>query len=76
MRINLIAPWYVHTQLMSDRVFHIIDEQLKKVGSAWATVEDAAKACLRCAADEGVNGKDHSCTWAHSCTTQKTDATS
>lgn len=56
MRVNLLAPWYIKTPIMSETVTNAVDEALKRIGGHWALAEDAVKACLRCAADEKVTG--------------------
>lgn len=57
MRVNLIAPWYIHTPIMSETVVQFISSLLKKFDSHWATAEDAARACLRIAADNSIQGE-------------------
>jgi hypothetical protein len=41
---------------MSDTVRPILTEKLKSMGSDWALTEDSAKAVIRVAADESING--------------------
>ncbi|KAH8803552.1 short chain dehydrogenase reductase [Xylogone sp. PMI_703] len=56
MRVNLLAPWYIRTSIMSDAIAKVIDDALTKIGSNWATIDDAVRACLRLAADPLVQG--------------------
>lgn len=56
-RVNVIAPWFIRTAIMSDTVAERIGTLLKSVGAGWAEVEDSVKAALRIAADKDVNGR-------------------
>jgi NAD(P)-dependent dehydrogenase (short-subunit alcohol dehydrogenase family) len=56
-RVNLIAPWFVATPIMSQTVKETISERLKDLGSDWAHAEDSAKAVIRVASDKTVNGR-------------------
>ncbi|KAF2095937.1 NAD(P)-binding protein [Rhizodiscina lignyota] len=56
-RVNLVAPWYVNTPIMSETVVKRIDDLLKKHGADWATIEDCARTVLRIAADSSVQGR-------------------
>jgi len=56
-RVNLIAPWFIRTSIMSDDAAQLITERLQGVGSDWADVGDSVKAVMRVATDEGINGR-------------------
>ncbi|KAK5311761.1 hypothetical protein LTR93_011603 [Exophiala xenobiotica] len=51
-RVNVIAPWYVKTMILSDETF----EFTKSRGVDFATVEDAGQCLLRILTDSSVNG--------------------
>lgn len=53
MRVNVIAPWFIHTRILSDEVAHVI----KGAGAEFAEVEDAASAVLHFASDKAINGE-------------------
>lgn len=55
-RVNLIAPWYIATPLMSAKVVEHLKKDMAREGSDFAKVEDCAKAGLRLASDHSVNG--------------------
>lgn len=52
MRVNVIAPWFIHTRILSDEVAHT----MKDAGGVFAEVEDAASAVLHFASDKAING--------------------
>ncbi|KAF2421167.1 NAD(P)-binding protein [Tothia fuscella] len=56
-RVNVIAPWFIATPIMSEQVIEILGKNLKDKNSDWAEVEDSAKAVIRVAADETINGR-------------------
>jgi NAD(P)-dependent dehydrogenase (short-subunit alcohol dehydrogenase family) len=56
-RVNLIAPWFVRTEIMSADVVDVITARLKSQGSDWADVNDAVKAVLRVSTDDEINGR-------------------
>ena len=56
IRVNILAPWFIHTGIMSDAVA----ELLKSKGVAFAGIEDAGAAALHIASDLNVNGQNHS----------------
>ncbi|KIW04175.1 uncharacterized protein PV09_04488 [Verruconis gallopava] len=56
-RVNVIAPWFISTDIMSDAVKERIGASLKSMKSDWAEVEDAAKAVMKVATDENINGR-------------------
>ena len=56
-RVNVIAPWFIRTPIMSDVVAERIGGLLKAAGTGWAEVEDSVQAALRIAADKEVNGR-------------------
>ncbi|KAF1809091.1 NAD(P)-binding protein [Eremomyces bilateralis CBS 781.70] len=49
-RVNLLAPWFIPTPIIPDTVKPLMEANLKRLGSEFAHVEDAVKACLRLAA--------------------------
>lgn len=51
-RVNVISPWYVRTNILSDEAFR----NVAGVGVEFATVEDAGRCLLRILSDAGVNG--------------------
>ena len=53
MRVNMIAPAFVKTAIISPEV----QETLTKGGMPWATAEDAAKAVLHISSDANINGR-------------------
>lgn len=57
MRVNLLAPWWANTGIVTDSLAKHIDEMLNRVGSEWVHLEDAAGCCLRIASDEAVQGR-------------------
>ncbi|KAG8626561.1 hypothetical protein KVT40_005506 [Elsinoe batatas] len=50
-RVNLISPWYVKTNILSEEAF----QHVKDVGVEFATVEDAGRCLLRILGDATVN---------------------
>jgi NAD(P)-dependent dehydrogenase (short-subunit alcohol dehydrogenase family) len=56
-RVNLVAPWFISTAIMSAEVKQAISARLESQGSGWADIEDALKAVLRIATDENINGR-------------------
>jgi len=53
IRVNLIGPWFIHTPIMSEQLV----ERVEASGVKFATVEDAARAAMRIAADNTMNGR-------------------
>ncbi|KAH8896921.1 short chain dehydrogenase reductase [Thozetella sp. PMI_491] len=53
IRVNLVAPWYVRTPILSDKII----EYLESKGVKFATVEDCAKAMLKIGSDKLINGR-------------------
>jgi F0F1-type ATP synthase membrane subunit c/vacuolar-type H+-ATPase subunit K len=47
---------FIATAIMSDTVKDALTKGLTSMGSGWAEVEDSAKAVLRVASDETING--------------------
>lgn len=56
MRVNLLAPWWANTGIMSAEMAENVDQMLKKIGSQWISFDDAAQASLRIATDESIQG--------------------
>lgn len=56
-RCNLLAPWAIPTPIIPDEVKPHMEAGMKSRGSDWAVLDDAVKACLRLAADDGINGR-------------------
>jgi NAD(P)-dependent dehydrogenase (short-subunit alcohol dehydrogenase family) len=56
-RVNLIAPWFIKTAIMSETIADRITAMLDTIGTGWAEVEDSVKAVLRVASDKQVNGR-------------------
>jgi hypothetical protein len=53
IRVNLIAPWFIATPILSkEAVAHISDSGLK-----FATEDDAAAAVVKVACDKSINGR-------------------
>lgn len=52
-RVNMISPWYVRTNILSDEDFSAVE----KVGVQLATAEDAGQCLLRILSDREVNGR-------------------
>lgn len=55
-RVNVVAPWFIQTPIMSDNVLEKLGPALKSMNSDFAEVEDSVKAVLRIACDEDING--------------------
>lgn len=51
-RVNVIAPWYVKTNILSAEAFNAVQQQ----GVQFATTEDAGQCLLRILSDVSVNG--------------------
>jgi NAD(P)-dependent dehydrogenase (short-subunit alcohol dehydrogenase family) len=51
-RVNIIAPWFIATNIVSEGM----RKQLEEAGLQFAAAEDAAKATLRFASDASLNG--------------------
>lgn len=51
-RVNVISPWYVRTNILSEEAFR----NVAGVGVEFAVAEDAGRCLLRILADSGVNG--------------------
>lgn len=52
MRVNIIAPWFVATPIMSDQVKQLVRDR----GITFADKEDAGAAVLHIASDKSING--------------------
>jgi NAD(P)-dependent dehydrogenase (short-subunit alcohol dehydrogenase family) len=52
IRINVVAPWYIRTLILAGPM----GDYLASRGIEFALAEDAAKAVLRIASDQSVNG--------------------
>ncbi|KAF4343776.1 15-hydroxyprostaglandin dehydrogenase [Fusarium beomiforme] len=52
-RVNVIAPWYIRTGILSKDQF----DEIEKSGVEFATVEDAGECALRILSDTSINGK-------------------
>lgn len=53
MRVNIIAPWFIKTQIISEQVADV----LMSKGIVFAEKEDAGKAVLHLASDRSFNGE-------------------
>ncbi len=53
MRVNIIAPWFIQTRIISEEVIN----RLEKTGIDFAEKEDAAAAVLHMASDPSINGE-------------------
>lgn len=53
MRVNIIAPWFVQTNIMSQSVKDLVTSK----GVEWAEKSDAAAAVLHMASDKSINGR-------------------
>ncbi|KAH8703862.1 short chain dehydrogenase reductase [Talaromyces proteolyticus] len=53
IRVNLVAPWYVRTPILSKDIQDYLDGK----GVGFALVEDSAKAMLKIASDASINGR-------------------
>ncbi|OJJ89343.1 putative short chain dehydrogenase/reductase [Aspergillus glaucus CBS 516.65] len=51
-RVNVISPWYVKTNILSDEAF----EHVSSVGIQFAEAEDAGQCLLRILGDTSING--------------------
>lgn len=56
MRVNIIAPWFIRTRIMSDEVQKRVEDR----GIVFAAKEDAAAAVLHMASNPAINGKSSS----------------
>ncbi|KIV88968.1 hypothetical protein PV10_08592 [Exophiala mesophila] len=56
-RVNLVAPWFIHTPIMTDEVAGVLGAQLKKQDSDFAHVEDSVHCVLRISTDESIHGR-------------------
>ncbi|RGP69540.1 hypothetical protein FSPOR_4644 [Fusarium sporotrichioides] len=52
-RVNVIAPWYIRTSILSKVQF----DQVESSGVEFATSEDAGECALRILSDKSVNGR-------------------
>lgn len=57
MRVNIIAPWFVRTPIMSEEV----QKRLQERGIVYAEKSDAAAAVLHMASDSSINGRYLAC---------------
>ena len=53
MRVNIIAPWFIKTQIISEQVADL----LMSKGIVFAEKGDAGKAVMHLASDRSLNGK-------------------
>ena len=53
LRVNIIAPWFIQTRIMSDQVVEVLQGK----GIVFAEKADAAAAVLHLASDRSINGK-------------------
>ncbi|KAJ5107122.1 hypothetical protein N7456_003797 [Penicillium angulare] len=52
-RVNIISPWYVKTNILSDKAF----EHVASVGVQFAEAKDAGECLLRILSDTDINGR-------------------
>ncbi|WZH47027.1 hypothetical protein QYS62_008161 [Fusarium acuminatum] len=52
-RVNVIAPWYIRTSILSKEQF----DQVEKSGVEFATADDAGECALRILDDSSINGR-------------------
>lgn len=55
-RVNVVAPWFINTPIMSATVVDQLGPALKAMNSDFAEVEDSVKAVLRLACDTTISG--------------------
>lgn len=55
-RVNVVAPWFINTPIMSAAIIEQLGPALKNMNSNFADVDDSVKAVLRLACDETING--------------------
>jgi NAD(P)-dependent dehydrogenase (short-subunit alcohol dehydrogenase family) len=55
-RVNVVAPWFIKTPIMSENVVERLGPALANMGSEFAEIEDSVKAVLRIACDEKISG--------------------
>ncbi|OAL34961.1 hypothetical protein AYO20_05676 [Fonsecaea nubica] len=53
IRVNLVAPWYIRTPILSQKVQEFLDGK----GVGFALVEDCCRAMLFIASDPTINGR-------------------
>ncbi|KAH6977416.1 short chain dehydrogenase reductase [Ilyonectria sp. MPI-CAGE-AT-0026] len=53
IRVNFVAPWYVRTPILSDKVIQYLESK----GVNFATVDDCARAMVHIASDKDINGR-------------------
>ncbi|KAM0187501.1 hypothetical protein ACHAPI_011136 [Fusarium lateritium] len=53
IRVNLVAPWYVRTPILSDKFVDFLQSK----GVNFATMDDCASTMLHLASDRNINGK-------------------
>lgn len=51
-RVNVISPWYVRTNILSEEAFQHVSD----VGVEFAKAEDAGQCLLRILSDSTING--------------------
>ncbi|TLD27923.1 NAD(P)-binding protein [Venturia nashicola] len=56
-RVNVVAPWFINTPIMSATVIKKLVLAFKAMKSDFAEVEDSVKAVLRLACDQTINGR-------------------
>ncbi|OCL02802.1 NAD(P)-binding protein [Glonium stellatum] len=56
-RVNVVAPWFIATPIMSEKVVETLVPQLKSAGSEFAEVGDSVNAVLRVATDKSISGR-------------------
>ncbi|RBR26791.1 uncharacterized protein FIESC28_00372 [Fusarium coffeatum] len=52
-RVNVIAPWYIRTSILSQEQF----DKVEKSGVEFATAKDAGECALRVLSDTSINGR-------------------
>ncbi|KAH7142122.1 short chain dehydrogenase reductase [Dactylonectria macrodidyma] len=53
VRVNFVAPWYVRTPILADKIIQYLESKDVK----FATVEDCARAMIHIASEREINGR-------------------
>ncbi|KAI1613928.1 glucose 1-dehydrogenase [Exophiala viscosa] len=53
IRVSYIGPWFIETKIMNDKTI----QQLKDTDTAFATVQDCARALMRIVSDSNTSGR-------------------
>ncbi|KAH7134490.1 short chain dehydrogenase reductase [Dactylonectria estremocensis] len=53
VRVNFVAPWYVRTPILADKIIQYLESKDVK----FATVEDCARAMMQIASEKNINGR-------------------